>query len=285
MALSAVEIIKSIGSFVICDYETGIPKYMLQSIENMEISPVKESSKLVVPRGTLDSDEEITGYDLKFKAYEYPLAAVEHMTGGVKTTDGAETNGEIVDIANVKGTSVYDTTTGCIPAIDTGDTDEIKYNIIVVEAKDTNTVTLYGMSDVAFKDGTDKSYADDLCVIKDDVDITADTSTGITGFGFKLIGGTGTIGLVAGDTMRFRIRRPNKAGGKVIVGGVGTAFAAVTAFAFPKKKNDMYRAVHIYKFSVAGMPISMGKEYSQYEISASLIYDTTKDGYYEFIKE
>ena len=92
-----------------------------------------------------------------------------------------------------------------------------------------------------------------------------------------------TIGMTAGDTFEFWVR-PAQAGFKHDVGTVNTEFATVSAVAYPKKKNSLFRAVALHKFVLKPIAIEIGKDYSKYTISSTLQYDSTKDAVFSFIK-
>ena len=295
MGLSNVEVIKGLGSFVISKYGSAVPKYILQSANNIKVTPKTEKDQLVNARGVLDEDIRSTSYELSFEAYEYPASVIEHLSGGIKTTYDAEDDGEIVDIENVYGDSVYDVATGCVPSIDTdalvpeeegAEAVGIKYGEYVVEAVTASTVKVYALGDVSFRDGVDADFQDDsLCITEDDLTIATGTEVIVEGFGIALTGGSGTIALTPGDTMRFRVRRPEKAGFKVSIGGLTEEYETVSAIAFPKKKNDKFYAVKLHKFIIQGLPIEIGDNYSKYEVTATLQYDSGKRGVMEFIKE
>lgn len=287
MALSDVSILKGLKNLTVYDRDTRLPKYMLRVISEMSIEPKVEEDELKVGGVTWDSDIKEMTYELKFQAYEYPVAVVEHLTGGLKTSYTSEAAGDVEDIENVNGTTVIDATTGIstVGLISAGSAD-LKPGEYVLKAKTATTVSLYAMTDVAFNEGTDKAFLSDDLLIKDDITVTSSSSTDVTGWGVKITGGSGTIAMTVGHTARFRVRRANKASYKVVVGGLNSEFEDVGIIGVPAKKKDLYRMVDVYKVKIAGIPLSMKDgEYSSYSITAKLQYDSVKAGYYEYISE
>jgi len=283
MGLSNPEILKGIGSMVVQDYDDANPLYFLQGIDSIKITPKIEKSSLVCARGTLDSDVQITGYELSFTAYDYSQGSVAHMTGGELTEYTSNAAGEVVDIENVQGNTCYDSTKGVTPTVSTSGIANIKYGEYVIIAKTSSTVTIKALTDVSFNDGTNEAYEDDDLVIADDVSISNGVATEVPNFGFKLMGGS-AVAMTVGDTCTFRLRRPNKAGWKVRVGGIGTEFTTVSAVAFVKR-NNIYKALKIFKFKIAGLTLEQTKEYSKYDITADLELDSGKGGYFDYIQE
>jgi hypothetical protein len=138
---------------------------------------------------------------------------------------------------------------------------------------------------VSFNDGTDEDFNSDLLLIADDLSITNGGTTQVPNFGFYFTGGS-AVAMTIGDTFRFRLRRPNKSGYKLVVGGLNTSWDDVGIIGVPAKKKDTYRLIDVFKVKISGMPLSMKDgEYSSYQVTAKLQYDSSKSGYFEIISE
>jgi hypothetical protein len=284
MALSDVSILKGLKNLTVYDRDTRVPKYILRVASEMSIEPKVEEDELKVGGVVWDSDIKEASYELKFTAYEYPVAVVEHMTGGIKTTYVSDASGEVVDEENVNGITAYSATTG-ISAVALSGTTEAKWGEYVVKAKTASTVSVYAMSNVSFNDGTDEDYTDDTLLIADDLSISNSGDTQVPNFGFYFTGGS-AVAMTIGDTFRFRIRRPNKSGYKVVVGGLNTEWEDVGIIGVPAKKKDIYRMIDVFKVKISGLPYSLKDgEYSSYQVTAKLQYDSSKGGYFELISE
>lgn len=282
MALSNVEIIKGLGSLTICDYDTGVPITLLQSADNMKVTPSFEESKLETSRGVIDEDLGTPSYTLEFEAYEYGAALVEKCFGGVHSTYTA--TAAIEDIENLGDGDAYSATTGATPVLIPADAANLKYGQYTATAKTASTLTVYMTTDITRNEGEDVTVIDSL-LIADDVAVTTGviTSTGLSDYGFGMTGGSGTIGMTVGDSFTFFVR-PAQAGYRHDVGGTSSEYATVSAVAYPKKKNSIYRAVILHKFQLKPIAIEVGKEYSKYTISATLQYDSTKDAVFALVK-
>lgn len=284
MALSDVSILKGLKNLTVYDRDTRVPKYILRVASEMSIEPKVEEDELKIGGVVWDSDIKESSYELKFTAYEYPVAVVEHMTGGIKTTHSSNAAGEVIDEENVNGTTAYDTITG-VAAVALSGTADVKWGEYVVYAKTATTVSVYAMSNVSFNDGTDEDYTDDTLLIADDLTISNGANTQLTSFGIYFTGGS-AVSMTIGDTFRFRVRRPNKAGYKLVVGGLNTEWDDVGIIGIPNKKKDTYRLIDVFKVKISGMPLSMKDgEYSSYQVTAKLQYDSAKSGYFEVISE
>lgn len=288
--LSNAEIIKSIGSFMILDYATGLPISFLESIEDLKVTPKTTKSKLSVPRGLLDSSIDMVEYVLAFTAYEYPKTLMERFFGSEAEdlTDDASIEGAV----NIVGDTIFDASapiTGCKVLLDVPDVDNLKPGHYVLAAKTGTTLSLYGVTDVAFNEGDKVEFLDDTYLIMDDITIESDASAAITDIndatlGFKLLGGSGTIAFDVDDTAEFRVHRA-KTGFDLPIGIANFNFQKCKAIAYPRKQNDIFRHLEIHKFNLEPVEIGMGKDYSKYTISADLEYDSTKGEVFRFRKE
>ena len=290
MPLTNAEILKSIGSFMLLDYTTGLPFAFLQSIEDMKVVPKTTKSSLSVPRGRLDTSIDMIEYSMSFSAYEYPKALLERLYGS-DATDLTDT-ASVEDIVNVVGDTIFDASapiTGCMVLLDVGDEDNLKPGHYVLEAKTGTTLSLYGVTDVSFNEGDNVEFLDDSYLIMDDITIASDASAAITDLndatlGFKLLGGSGTIAFDVGDTAEFRIHRA-KTGFNLPVGIANYNFEKCKARAYPRKQNDIFRCIEIHKFSLEPVEVGMGKDYSKYTINADLEFDSVKGCVWNFLKE
>jgi hypothetical protein len=277
--LSAVQAIKNVGSVVICDYATGVPYPLVQSVDSVEIKPKVDKATLANARGVLDEDIGLVTYEVSMTAYEYGEGLFKNLFGG-RTTDYSAI-AAINDIANIGGTSAYSVTTGAVPGLNTGDSANIKVGYYRAVVKTATTMTLYRMTDVSANDGLSKPI-DDTMIAVDDIAITANVATNITGYGIKLTGGSGTIAMTIGDFMEFRVS-PAVAGWKHEVGIANPTYKLVSAFIYPRKKNSNYRCLYIRKFLLTPVDTLVNKDYSKYTLSASLLLDSTVDKTWEFI--
>jgi hypothetical protein len=279
MALQNIEALKGLGSLVIANYATGVPITILQSADDIKISPKVDKAVLQNSRGLLDEDIGQTSYEMSFTAYEYPIEFLEKAFAGLSTTFDAGPS--IKNLAVVTGTA-YSATTG-VANVTITSTGDAKPGWYAVKAKTATTVSLYGTSDVSYADGSDQTVTNNTMLIQDDISITTGGVVAIAGFGFSFTGGSGTIGMTVGDSFEFYVHG-SLAGWEHKVGIANTSYNYVSAVASARKKNGLYRFVKIHKFLLEPVEINMGKDYSKYEIKATLLYDSSKDSVYSLIK-
>ncbi len=233
-----------------------------------------------------DAEPSNIGTDCSFTAREYPISMMEKLLAGVKTDFAADAAGQVIDLANVKGTSVISAGGLASVTVKAAEKTDLKTGEYVIEALDANSLALYALSDIGLGDGTKKEILDDTMKVVASVDITAATGTDVDDFGLTLTGGAGPIAFAPGDTARFRIIRPSVSGVKLIVGQAGSTFSEFGCIISGQRKSDGAMAwLDIYRCRAAGMPISFKeKGYSEWNITLKVLYDSAKNGVFEYIR-
>lgn len=226
--------------------------------------------------------KEITS-EFSFTCKEYPITMMQKLLAGVVTDYTEEVAGEIVDVENVNGDSVYDSSTG-IATVAVSTAADLKEGEYVVKATAANKVSVYAMSNVNFDRGSALEINDSM-EVGTDFSIVQSSGTIIAGLGVTLTGGSGTIGFETDDTFRFRVRRPLVSGVKMIVGSSNSSFSEFGCIVAGQKKSDgSLTYLDIYKCRAAGMPISFKeKAYSEWSLSIKVLYDSVKDAVFEYI--
>jgi hypothetical protein len=287
MALSEINgsLFRGIKSLTLYDRDTEIPSAFLRVISEVNIDYKVDFDDLDIGGTIWDSEQKSKSAELSFTAYDYTDEMVEQLTGGTMTEYESEADGEIVDFANVKGTSVFNATTGIasisVTALEKADLKEGKYTIV---ASGGNTARVYAASDISFGDGKNTAFIDNSLVITAALEFASATGTKVDDYGITLNGGSGTIAFTPGDTASFYVRRPLVTGYKLKVGGINDTVTECGVWIYPKKKNTYYTMIDCFKVKIAGMPIGFKDGYSEYKVTAKLLYDSAKDGYYNLIK-
>ncbi len=216
---------------------------------------------------------------LNLKVSEYPDFLFQLFGGSTPTEPGADASGAISTLTNFFGTSLMNSTTGIASvAIISGSEGDLKFGKYVIKVITATTVQIYCSSDVDFGSGTAKTLAaDTLALASSNYTVTATTATNITGWGFKFTGGSGTIGMTAGDTATFEIKPKNTKNMVVTLGQVADTFPEFGAICYSKKmgSGELFE-VDVPRCKGEGHPIGMDEDkFSQADIKCMVLYDAT----------
>lgn len=214
---------------------------------------------------------------LKITVREYTPDLTSILLGGTLTEYSADSNGDQIELENVTGTSAYSAVIG-IASVGLNDADEMKEGWYLFKATDSTHGLVYAYSSANFARGTNEAYENaDGLITAASVTITTDTSTTVSNFGFKFIGGS-SVGMTASDTCRFYIQKPHGGAWKVKFGSNATTFDDIGIVIGAQVVDDETTFLHFYKCKVAGMSIPFKeKGFSEYEISVEPSYDATED--------
>jgi len=236
-----------------------------------------------------DSEVGNIGSELSLTAREYPMSVMEMALAGTKTALTSEADGEVRDIANVKGTTAYSSVgLSDVEVTDDTGTDgtaDLKEGEYVVVFTAATKVDVYALSNANFSRGTSKEYLDDTLKIATNLTISTGAETLVPGFGLSLVGGSGTIGGTVGDSLRFTVRRPLVSGFKLVVGESGSAFQEYGVLLSGQVQGDgSLSYIDMYRVKAAGMPIAFNeKAYSEWSVTLKALYDSDRDGVFQFV--
>lgn len=220
--------------------------------------------------------------ELSAKIAEYPDFLFTLFLGKAPTSNGAETSGNVGTLTNIYGTSVVNASTGIASATVISSTGpaNLKFTRFVVKAVSSTTVDIYAMSDEDFARGSDGSYSTDGLKVAASQSITSGADTSITTYGFKLTGGSGSIGMTTGDTAYVNVRPIATGSISCVVGAVidtNPEFGAVVMA--QKRSNGEMLELDLYRCIATGMPFNLEEmKWSEFEIKIAAFYDSTKDG-------
>lgn len=219
--------------------------------------------------------------ELSLKFSEYPDFAYYLFAGCTPTDNSADPTGAVTTLTNKNGTSVVNASTGIASvSVISGSEGDLKFTKYVVKAATATTVNIYGVSDIDFGRGTAGNFQDGtLVLVAAAVTITASTGTNITGFGFKLTGGSGAIGMTAGDTATFEVRPKNTGSTTIILGAAAATFPEFGMVIYGKKKGsgEMIE-IDAYRCKGEGLPLHFDAgKYSEADVKVNLMYDSAQD--------
>ena len=219
---------------------------------------------------------------LSFTASSYRAEVYEQLANAEVTDKTSNVAGEVIDLANFKGTSAFKATTG-VASMAVGTLAELKEGFYMGVVTAATKVKIYGFGDQSFADGTLIQFVDDTYMIGSEITIVASTPAACTALGITLTGGSGTIGMTVGDSFTFYIRRGSVVGEEILITG-DTDFANIGVMLFPDKYNDEYTVIDCFNFLAAGLGLDIKDTWSSYTISADLIKDETEGGYYKIYR-
>jgi hypothetical protein len=219
--------------------------------------------------------------DMTAKVKAYPGFLFQLWLGGTVTDNAAEAGASVTTLTNFKGTSVKAAVTGVASVgVKTGSEADVKFGNFMLKATDTTHVDVYLMSDVDIGRGNAASYQNDaLKITASPLAIASGADVDIPNTGLKLTGGSGTIGMTAGDTAYFRSRPINTGSSDIVIGAAASSMPAFGAVLLAQKRSTG-EMVEIEAFNCIGygMPIPMDEmAFSVTELKMVLIYDSVQD--------
>lgn len=284
MALSAPRVTFGIHSVSPYSRTDGTPYGIMKVLDG---SSLKLEGELIELKGGSNkynwaAEDGNISSDLSIKVKQFDDFLFTLFLGATPTANAAETSGSVTTLTNKKGTSVMHATTGIASAtVLTGSEANLKFNKFVVVAVSSTTVDVYALSDADFGRGTNGSYTTDGLKVAAAQTITASTATDFTTYGFKLTGGSGTIGMTTGDSATFSVRPVNTGSMDVTIGSVADQiFPEWGAIIMAQKRgNQELFEIDAFKCKAVGMPLDFQMNaFNATELKAKLLYDSTADG-------
>jgi hypothetical protein len=263
----------------------GIIKVLKSSSLSMQGSPQEltggsQKFPWAVEDGPLKAE-----MSLKFDQFEDFMFTL--FLGIAPTPVTTEATGNVSTLTNNKGSSVKDASTGIASALAlSGSEADLKFGKVIVVCTGSATVDVYMSSDVDFGRGTNETFLNDSLKIASALTITASTATDVTGFGFKLTGGSGTIGMTTGDTAEFLVRPENIGGRTVRVGGAShqtfPEFGAIVIAQKGGAGNGVLVELDCFRCKASGMPIGFeAAKFAEADVKVLVLYDAVKDGVFD----
>jgi hypothetical protein len=289
MALPSPKGLYGVHSVAFYNRTTGVPFAIARVIGEMNSEFTAEFEDLLGGSNLYPWDTEIKSInsDISFSAREYTEKIMETLLGGTLTEIDAETSGNISTPENVNGNSVIDNVTGIasISAI-SGSESDLKAGKYIIQANDEgDEVDIYALSDVDFKTGTDKTYQDKTMKINDTpITVVDDSSAPVSGFGFQLNGGSGTIAMDEDDSAEFYVRKVNTGGFELVFGESGAEFSEFGLILAGQRMADgTINYMEFYRVKGAGMPINFAeKAWSEFSATLKALYDSDRNAVGKF---
>lgn len=241
--------------------------------------PLKGGSQ----KGPWATEEGEINCGLSLKVGEFPDFLFTLFQGLTPTEGSADASGAVSALTNKLNSSCMNATTGIASVLAiSGSEGDLKFGKYVVVVKTATTVNVYAMSDADFQRGTASVFQDDnLKLVASNVTITASTASNITGFGFKLTGGSGTIGMTTGDTATFEVKPKNTANMSGNLGMSGAVFPEFGVIIMAKKRGtgELFE-IDAPRCKGEGFPLSFDEnKWAEADIKVQTMYDSALDYY------
>ncbi len=212
---------------------------------------------------------------------EYPSWLFE-LAGWIHTPTAAETSGNAsATFVNSFGTSLKNATTGVASASITTAAD-LKTGLYLLVAVTTTTVDVYALGDLDFKgNGTALSYQDaSLKITATPLTITATTAVAIPGTGLSITGGSGTIGMTAGDVAILESRKINIGSDNLVLTSNPVPIEFEAHFFFQKQSDGEIQRCKAFRCVIPSMEIPMNeKQFAETDLNMMLMLDPATDSY------
>lgn len=290
MSLSNPEFLYGIHSACFIDRSNGMPLGIVKVLGSAAADLAANRTELfggsnpfqwANERGTIASSIKLNVKSISSMLYSLFL-------GATATQVAAEAAGNVGALTNVKGTSVQKATTGIasVSAL-AGSEADLKFGKYMVKAVNATTVNVYASTDIDFLVGTDAVYEDDyLKITATPLTIATGADVNVPFFGLKLTGGSGTIGMTAGDNAEFYVRPINSGAELITVGQNGLSIPEFGLILYSQKLSDGSRfELEAYKCVGSGGSIGMTENaFSITDYNIAMLYDSVKNKVFDIRK-
>lgn len=285
MALSNPLNVFGIHSFTPYSRTDGTPYGTLRVLgsANLELTAEQEDLFGGSQRYAWASEPKTVSTQLTLNTKQYEDFEWQLFLGASYTQNSAETSGNVTALANVKGTSVLQASTGIasVQVIPSTGAANLKFGRYVVKVTDvaSDTVTIYAASDIDFLTGTDAAFTDDTLAVATAIIPGGSATVDVAALGIQFTGGSGTVAMTLGDTAEFYVRPINTGNWVIDVGASGATFPEFGAvFLAAKRSNFEMFEIEAYRCQGAGMPLGLNEQaWSTADITVKCLYDSVKN--------
>ena len=221
------------------------------------------------------ADGRITS-ELNLNGREYPDSFFELLLGKPLTKSvlsGAAVSG----LANVKGTSVFDATTG-VDSVTVSTAANVKAGKWLIKATGAKTATLHVASGI---DGV--VVLDDTMKVAD-IDLTSGDAV-LADLGLTFVAGS-AVAFATGDTASFStVSNEQTAKHEAVFGGTADVYPSFGAIVYAQKQgsNELVE-LDIFSLKAIGLPIAMNENaFSEFSVTMKASYDASKGGVFKMV--
>lgn len=279
MSLSEPRIIYGIHSFSPRNRVSKLPYGILKVIGSCNLALSSDLEQLYAGSNKFAwaAENKTVKTDLSAKVKAYPGFLFSLFLGANVTENAPDSAGSVTALTNALGTSLQHATTGIASvSVKAAQKANLKFGQYVVKVLTSTTVGIYLMSDIDSARGTDASYADDtLKLTLSTITIASGVDTDVDSLGLTFSGGSGTIGMVVGDSAYFSVKPPSAGSSEIIVGRAEDSIPDFEAIMYAQKRatGEMFEIV-AHNCVGGGLPISFEEQaFSQADLKMTCLYD------------
>lgn len=216
MTQKSVRSYSGVQDVMIARISDGKPLAHIRGMGDFTFERSEEKAKLVVGKKTYATKTTKITRNVKIQLKEYYAELNQLMTGGQLTKHASNSAGEVVEEANVLGTSILAAATGITSIeVDATHLANLKEGWYLIEAVDANSINLYAYSEL-----DDKEILDEKGLLTEaPIDITSAGEVDLTELGLTITGGSGTIAFTPGNTAKFYVRPPYSEAWELLMSG------------------------------------------------------------------
>jgi len=219
---------------------------------------------------------------LKLKVKEVnPEALAIYMGGALTNYTAQPVNGNVIDLANVQGTTLNSATGFISIAYSTGNQANMKPGYYCAVASDATHINIYGYSSSYLNRGTVVSPGDLILltatplVIPSGMGATLDIPT----LGITMTRGASAISVTSGDSMRFFVEPPFNYGWRMKFGQSVPSFTDVGVVVNGERDTGEEYIAHFYKCKCTGGSIPFTRKgFAETDLAIEPMYDSVIDG-------
>jgi len=231
----------------------------------------------------------ITGFkgSLKLKVKEYSPEAMAIFMGGTLTNYVAAPTGDIVDEANVKGTTLLSATGFASVGVATGHEANLKPGWYMAKAVSSSTFDLYAYTSAHFGRGTSVVSQDNFLKLTSaplTIPSTPAETVEIENLGLVFTRGATALSVTSGDTFRFFVQSPFTSAFKLKFGQNSSSFSDVGVIVGGERSDNEGLMLHLFRCKCLGGPLNFTRKgFAECDINIEPQYDSTLDGVGEFV--
>lgn len=221
--------------------------------------------------------------EIDLKVAEYPDFLFTLFLGATPSDAGVSATGSASTPLNIQGTSCIKATTGIAGLQVTPSTGaaNLKFGRYLIKVASATTVNIYAATDLDSARGSPLPYTDDTLLVAAALTVvTTGAATSIPNLGVDLLGGSGTIAMIVGDTASFEVLPPSNKSMSVKIGAANSVYPEFGLICMGQRTGDKTMIeLEVFRAKGAGMPMPFAPNaFNEADIKLGVFYDSVKDG-------
>lgn len=263
---------------------TGVPCGVFRVLQEVNFERKVEFNDLNGgdSMGAWDSEMGQPENSISMTLKEYPNFAFSLLEDATVTENAAEASGYVGTASNKTGTSIVAATgITAAPVVKSAKKANLPAGRVVLKATAATKLKVYV---VGLPKGDGTFILDDASVVAE-ITVSTGATVDIDNIGITLTGGASATAFTIGDTAIFDVRPVNNGSSIVTVGSTNSSADEFgLMLVFPQKSDGQLYYIDIFRVKAFGMPFkSVTRDWSDFQLSGKVIYDSTNDGLYKAV--